>query len=140
MTKILSVLLLFFSVNSMAAGQSFWSTHTLVMIYASTCPHCHHQAEVLAPMVKSEHIAYQLFSLDNQPLPPFQQFKPTPNGLLQVAYPDGKVSYPALFIADNRSLKLYPLSYGFLDSFELKNRLEGLLTKITLYEARAYES
>jgi thiol-disulfide isomerase/thioredoxin len=124
----------------MAAQHSFWRTHTFVMIYASTCPHCHHQAEVLAPLVASENIAYTLYSLDNKPLPQFEQFRPIPNSLLQVAYPDGKVSYPALFIIDNQSLKLYPISYGFLDAYELNNRLDGLREKITQYEANTYAS
>jgi hypothetical protein len=140
MNKVLSIVLLFVSLNTMAAHNSFWQTHTLVMIYASTCPHCHHQAEVLAPLVVSENIAYKLYSLDNQPLPQFELFSPAPSGLLQVAYPDGKVSYPALFIVANQSLKLYPLSYGFLDAYELTNRLEGLKEKITQYEANTYES
>lgn len=140
MNKVLSIVLLCISINTMAAQHSFWRTHTLVMIYASTCPHCHHQAEVLAPLVTSENIVYQLYSLDNQPLPQFKQFSPAPRGLLQAAYPDGRVSYPALFIVSNQSLKLYPLSYGFLDSYELNHRLEGLLEKITHYEANTYES
>lgn len=140
MSKVLSIVLLFVSLNTMAAQNSFWRTHTLVLIYASTCPHCHHQADVLAPLVTSENIIYQLYSLDNQPLPQFKQFSLAPNGLLQVAYPDGKVSYPALFIVANQSLKLYPLSYGFLDAYELKNRLQGLKEKITQYEANTYAS
>lgn len=140
MNKLLSMVLLFVSLNTMAAAHSFWSDHTLVMIYASTCPHCHHQADVLAPLLRSENIAYQLYSLDNQSLPPFKQFNPIPKGLLGVAYPNGKVSYPALFIVANQSLQLYPLSYGFLDAYELKNRLDGLREKITQYEAHTYES
>ncbi|ERH42940.1 hypothetical protein N751_16210 [Legionella pneumophila str. Leg01/11] len=140
MNKVLSLVLLCVSLNTMAGQNSFWRTHTLVMIYASTCPHCHHQAEVLAPLVQSENIAHQLFSLDNQPLPQFKQFSLAPSGLLQAAYPDGKVSYPALFIVANQSLKLYPLSYGFLDTYELNNRLLGLKEKITQYEANTYES
>lgn len=140
MNKVLTIILLFVSLNTLAAQNAFWRTHTFVMIYASTCPHCHHQAEVLAPLVTSENIAYMLYSLDNKPLPQFEQFNSAPNGLLQVAYPDGKVSFPALFIVANQSLKLYPLSYGFLDSYELKNRLEGLKAKIAQYEANTYAS
>lgn len=134
------MVLLFASLNTMAAQHSFWRTHTFVMIYASTCPHCHHQAEVLAPLLASENIIYQLYSLDNKPLASFEQFGRAPNGLLQVAYPDGNVSYPALFIVANQSLQLYPLSYGFLDSDELKNRLEVLQEKIIQFEANSYAS
>lgn len=143
MSKILRVLssaLLLASFSTMAAEPAFWRTHTLVMLYASTCPHCHHQAEVLAPMVLSKRIVYQLYSLDNQPLPQFKQFSSAPSSLLQAAYPDGRVSYPALFIVANQSLKLYPLSYGFLDAYELNNRLIGLKEKITRYEDNQYES
>lgn len=140
MNKIVCSLLLFLSLNTSAASPSFWGTHTLVMIYASTCPHCHHQAEVLAPMLQSGAVAYQLYSLDNQPLPPFKGYRPAPTRLLQAAYPDGKVSYPALFVLTNQSLKLYPLSYGFLDSYELRNRLLELSQRITQYEANTYAS
>lgn len=140
MTKILGYLLLLVSVNALGANPVFWKNHTLVMIYESHCPHCHHQAEVLAPLVGSENIAYQLFSLNNQPLPQFKRFKPTPEGLLQAAYPDGKVTYPALFIVENQSLRLYPLSYGFLDAYALKARIEDLRIKIILFEANTYES
>lgn len=140
MNKVLSMVLLFLSLNTMAATNAFWHTHTLVMIYASTCPHCHHQAAVLAPMVQSENIVYQLYSVDNKPLSPFKQFSVAPDGLLQVAYPDGTRSFPALFIASNQSLKLYPLSYGFLDAYALQNRLYELTEKITQYEANTDEA
>ncbi len=140
MNKLVSIVLLFVSINTMAAQNAFWRTHTFVMIYASTCPHCHHQAQVLAPLLARENIAWKLYSLDNQPLPQFEQFSLAPDGLLQTAYPDGKVSYPALFIVSNQSLKLYPLSYGFVDSYELQNRIEGLRAKIIQYEANTYAS
>lgn len=141
MNKGISILvLLFFNLNTMAAVNSFWRNHTLVMIYASTCPHCHNQSKVLAPLVTTQNIAYKVYSVDNQPLPEFKQFSSVPDGLLQAAYPDQNVTYPALFIVSNQSLKLYPLSYGFLNAYELSNRIDVLKDKINQYEANTYAS
>jgi F plasmid transfer operon protein len=141
MTRIIATLLMVVSINGFCAKElSFWKTHTFVMIYSSQCPHCHRQASVLAPIFESFDIPHMLFSIDGKALPAFENFQKAPVALLQAAYPDGRAVYPATFIIENNTLRLYPLAKGFLNEQELKERVGGLAQKIVQFEGDSYEA
>lgn len=113
---------------------SFEENHHLVFFFASTCPHCHHFAPVLKKWVDSHHYQVGAYSFDGQPLPEFLQVLKPDNALLQAAFQNETIRYPALFLANNQTGDLYPVAIGALEEAELDERLQHLIPKVMTYE------
>lgn len=102
------------------------SQYQLVLFFSSKCPYC----VKFAPVVKSYGLKNKLpieaVSLNHQPLSEF----PTPTlatqDMIDLAYQGKTVVYPALFLADTKLKRLYPISYGALSQHELEERMEKL--------------
>lgn len=126
--------------NGSYATTAFFKTHTLVFFFSSQCPYCRE----FSPVVKAVADKYQArvlaLSFDNQPLEGFSQFKPVTTQWVNAAYAGKPITYPALFVANNKDYLLYPVSYGAMNADELESRLEALQQKINAYESRSRRS
>lgn len=123
------------SIQGHAGSRSdFWDEHAVLMIYSSTCPYCHKQAQVLAALKKDTSLPLMLYGVDDKPLAPFKNYQKADMGLLKSAFPDGKTHFPALFIVNRQNLNLYPLSKGFLGMRAFINRTSVLAKKIIAHE------
>lgn len=113
---------------------NFEEKHHFVFFFASTCPHCHNFAPVLKKWTDSHHYQVGAYSFDGQPLPEFSQVLKPDNILLQAAFQNETIRYPALFLVNNQTGNLYPVAIGELQEAELDERLQHLIPKVMTYE------
>ncbi len=113
---------------------AFFYTHGFVFFFASTCPYCHQFSPVLSRVANDFGAKVLPLSFDNQPLPEFKDFLPATSDWTTIAFKNQSIHYPALFIANQRTQMLYPVSIGSLNERELTTRLEELIPKIIVYE------
>lgn len=102
------------------------SQYQLVLFFSSKCPYC----VKFAPVVKSYGLKSKLpieaVSLNHEPLKEFPEPTLATQDMIDLAYQGKTVVYPALFLADTKSKRLYPISYGALSQYELEERMERL--------------
>lgn len=115
---------------------SFFASHTLVLFYASTCPHCHEFAPVVRDWVRRHQATIIPLSFDNQPLAQFPQFLPATPEWVDAAFASRPITYPALFVVNQQNHVLYPVAFGSMAPSALEARMEALLAKIKTYERR----
>ena len=112
----------------------FFDTHVLVFFFASTCPHCHEQAPVLAHWAHEFGVRVDARSFDDKPLPGFEGQQPATKDLVDAAFAGRPIRYPALFVMNEATGVLYPASFGVLNEIELQARMDVLIPKIMQYE------
>lgn len=117
-------------------NQGFFRDHVLVLFYSSSCPHCHEFAPKLNRWAVTHEARVLPLSFDNKPLPEFPDFLPATRDWVNVAFADRPISYPALFVINNKTNVLYPVSVGFMEIDELEARMHVLVPKIQSYEKR----
>lgn len=126
------------SVSTSAANTSpsasFFKTHHIVFFFASTCPHCHHQAPVLARWASAIGAPIDARSFDDKPLVGFVGHQAVTKDLVDAAFAGKPISYPALFIMNEENHALYPVAFGALDDIQLQARMDALILKIIQYE------
>ena len=113
---------------------SFQQNHRLVFFFSSTCPHCHNFAPVLKKWVDDNQYAVDAFSFDGKPLPEFSNVLTPDNQLLQAAFQNETIRYPALFVVNTQTANLYPVAKGELNFQELHERMQILVPKIIDFE------
>ena len=113
---------------------SFQQNHRLVFFFSSTCPHCHNFAPVLKKWVDDNQYAVDAFSFDGKSLPDFSNVLTPDNQLLQAAFQNETIRYPALFVVNTQTANLYPVAIGELNFQELNERMQILVPKIIDFE------
>lgn len=117
-----------------ASKPQFFKHHQLLFFFASTCPHCHKAAPSLKAWADMHHANVMAVSFDKQTLPEFPQMVEVPDTLIQAAYSEQAITFPALFIINNQTNQLYPAMMGEWTKSELEHRLKILIAKIERYE------
>lgn len=112
----------------------FQQNHRLVFFFSSTCPHCHQFAPVLKKWVDDNQYAVDAFSFDGKPLAEFSNVLTPDNQLLQAAFQNETIRYPALFVVNTQTANLYPVAIGELNFRELHERMQILIPKIIDFE------
>jgi type-F conjugative transfer system pilin assembly thiol-disulfide isomerase TrbB len=112
----------------------FQQNHRLVFFFSSTCPHCHQFAPVLKKWVDDNQYAVDAFSFDGKSLPEFSNVLTPDNQLLQAAFQNETIRYPALFVVNIQTANLYPVAIGELNFQELHERMQILVPKIIDFE------
>lgn len=135
-------MILFFSlflVSSIGIGSTesaFFHKHSLVFLFASTCPHCHDEAPILADWAVRHEANVLAFSFDDKPLPEFPNARSVTKDLVEAAFSGQAIRYPALFVMNNNTHALYPVAFGALNQTELHDRMRILLPKIQQFEQK----
>lgn len=124
----------FASSSSDASKNSFFNTHQVVFFFASTCPYCHKQAPILKQWADKYGVLIDARSFDDKGLPEFENQKPVTSALVEAAFRNQEITYPALFIMNQKTKSLYPAAIGALTEDELEFRMKNLVKKITQYE------
>lgn len=114
--------------------KSFFKEHRIVFFYASTCPHCHQFAPILNSWAKQNKIEVLPLAFDNQLLAEFPNFLPATTEWINAAYQEKPIQYPALFVLNSKTKKLYPVGFGAMTQDELSYRMQRLIPKIDAYE------
>jgi type-F conjugative transfer system pilin assembly thiol-disulfide isomerase TrbB len=128
-----------FLVSSIGIGSiesSFFHKHSLVFLFASTCPHCHDEAPILADWAASHQAQVHAFSFDDKSLPEFPNARSVTKDLVDAAFSGQPIRYPALFVMNNKTYTLYPVAFGALNQTELHDRIMILLPKIQQFEQK----
>lgn len=120
--------------SALATSTSFFQTHGFVFFFASTCPYCHQFSPILKSVTESLNAEVLPLSFDNQPLPEFTHVLPATSDWVTTAFQNSPIHYPALFIANPKTHRLYPVSTGALNEMELIARIKALIPKIIAYE------
>ena len=118
-----------------ASREQFFQTHGFVFFFASTCPYCHQFSPVLSQVSTALHARVLPLSFDNVPLPEFKEVMPATSDWVTAAFQNEAIHYPALFIANPKTLELYPVSIGALTEVELTTRILELVPKIIAHES-----
>ena len=118
------------------AQSAFFQTHRILFFFASTCPYCHKEAPILKQWINLHGASVLAYSFDGEGLPEFPTPQPMETSLVNAAFQNHAIQYPALFILNVGTNAIYPVSMGALDEAELDERLQHLLPKIVMYEAR----
>ena len=113
---------------------SFFVKHRLLFFFASTCPYCHQFAPIMKNVAKRFNAKISAYSFDDKALTAFPDFKVPPIELVTAAFQNREITCPALFILNEETKGIYPVSFGFLDSIELTERLNIVKTKIEKFE------
>lgn len=114
----------------------FYSTHSVVFFFASSCPHCHRQAPIIKEWAHTHQATLDAYSLDHKPIPDFQTPLVASRQLIDVAFKGQSIRYPALFILNTSNGVLYPVAFGALNRVELAERMQQIMIKIKSYEMR----
>ena len=114
----------------------FFKEHALFFFFASTCKFCHLFAYVLKEFTEQHNITILAFSLDNKPIQAFPNFLPPTTELINAAFKDQPISYPAIFIANPKNALLYPVAFGAMAREELDDRIREIIAKVKDYERR----
>lgn len=77
----------------------------------------------------NEYFAYVGLSL-----PEFPDIHALNTSLVNVAFQGNAIQYPALFIINQQTQAIYPVSIGALSEVELNERFQQLIPKIIAYE------
>ena len=112
----------------------FFVKHRLLFFFASTCPYCHQFAPTLKNVAKRFNAKISAYSFDDKALTVFPDFSVPPIELVTAAFQNREITYPALFVLHEETKTIYPVSFGFLDSIELTERLNIVKTKIEKFE------
>ena len=123
----------FSSTNSSA---SFFNSHALIFIFASTCPHCHRFAPIVKYFSEKNQARVLAISLNNTPLEEFPDFKKPSPELMGATFGGQAITYPALFLLNKNTKAIYPVSVGSMTSEELNDRMAVLIPKIVAYESK----
>jgi type-F conjugative transfer system pilin assembly thiol-disulfide isomerase TrbB len=115
----------------------FFQKHSLVFLFASTCPYCHDEAPILADWAANHQAKVLAFSFDDRSLPEFPNASPVTKELVDVAFSGQPIHYPALFVMENETNTLYPVAFGALNQTELNDRMMILLPNIQQFEQKA---
>lgn len=114
----------------------FFKDHALVFFFSSQCPYCQQFAPIVKQYALKNGASILALSFDNQPVDPFVDFIPVTTEWINEAYAGQPITYPALFIVNQRSHLLYSVAFGAMESQALEERLIDIKTKILRYEAR----
>lgn len=117
-----------------AWDKDFFETHQMVFFFASTCPHCHNVSPHLKRWADEHHAVVQAFSFDNKPLPEFFEFSEASREIVDAAYEKRSIEYPALYIVNMDTYRLYPVVIGEFTQPQLEKRMQDLIQKIKRYE------
>lgn len=112
----------------------FQQNHRFVFFFSSTCPHCHNFAPVLKKWADDNQYAVDAFSFDGKSLPGFSNVLTLDNQLLQAAFQNETIRYPALFVVNTQTANLYPVAIGELNFQALHERMQILVPKIIDFE------
>ncbi len=116
------------------ASTPFFKNHVLLFFFASSCPHCHHQAPILKDWANNHGVTVDARTLDDKPLPEFPTTIAASASLVETAFRGNSIRYPALFVMNPSSGALYPVAIGSMSSDELNTRMQALVPKIIAYE------
>lgn len=112
------------------------SEYKLVLFYSNKCPYCIKFAPVLKRYSENSQLSVEAISLTEQTLPEFPNSVYATQEMIDLAYQGRPVIYPALFVANPKTHKIYPVSFGMLDDGALKSKMDSLLPKIKQYEGK----
>jgi thiol-disulfide isomerase/thioredoxin len=129
---LISIAILIFNLNP-AFAINFNAKHAILFFYAASCPHCQTTAPELAAFAEDFGIRVRPLALDNQPIYPFNDFTIPDEALVRTVFQE-KIRYPALFLVNTDTLKIYPLSVGAMNYQELTQRFLSLQDKVETYE------
>ena len=135
--KMIGVIVLFFLVGADAKADvfhDFFKNHRILFFFASTCPYCHQQAPILKAWSSHHDAVIEAYSFDGLPLQEFSNIHALNTALVNVAFQGSAIRYPALFIINQQTQAIYPVSIGALSEVELSDRFRQLISKIMAYE------
>lgn len=132
--KILSIILLLVSVSSQAQVGGFWDNHELVMLFSSQCPHCQNMGGTLSRFLKHSPLPFRGLSIDGRGVKGIPSFERVTPDFIKAAFNHRDVVYPATFILETQTLKIYPLAVGELSEQALTERINILVPKIRRFE------
>jgi type-F conjugative transfer system pilin assembly thiol-disulfide isomerase TrbB len=118
--------------------EDFFTHHVLIFFFSSRCSYCQQFAPIIKQWSRAHGASILALSFDNQALPSLSDFMPVTTEWINKAYADQAITYPALFIANQRSHQLYPVAFGAMDAQALEQRLTDIKAKIVRYEARGH--
>lgn len=121
-----------------SASTPFFKNHVLLFFFASSCPHCHHQAPILKDWANNHGVIVDARTLDDKPLPEFPTATTATAALVETAFRGNSIRYPALFVMNPSSGALYPVAIGSMTTDELNTRMQVLIPKIIAYEQGAH--
>jgi thiol-disulfide isomerase/thioredoxin len=129
---LISIAILIFNLNLVFAA-NFYSKHEILFFYAASCPHCQTTAPELYAFSRAFGIRVRPLALDNKPIYPFTDFTIPDESLVRTVFQE-KIRYPALFLVNTDTFKIYPLSVGAMNYQELTQRFLSLQDKVEHYE------
>ncbi len=120
--------------QSALANNGFWSHHKVLFIFSSQCPHCQKMGPVMKQWIDNSGVPFEGVSIDGQGLPSIAQFSYPSQDLMQAAFPNGQIVYPASFILNTDNYQLFAIGLGAMDYQTLNARVNTLMPKIISYE------
>ncbi|MDF1756923.1 MAG: type-F conjugative transfer system pilin assembly protein TraF [Legionellaceae bacterium] len=121
-------------ISESITDDAFFKEHEFVFFFSSNCPHCKTAAPILKNFAVSHGINVNAYTIDNKTLPDFIDANPPTTELINEAFKDNNIQYPALFIINKSTSALYPVAIGALSSNELNTRMQSIVSKIKDYE------
>lgn len=123
-------------IENKKSPKPFFKDHVLLFFFSSTCPYCHRFSPILNAFAKKRGIKVIPLSFNGQGLAHFNRFYPVTDEWVKLAFPNGNIRYPALFILNEKNHFLYPVAVGFMSNHELENTMHRLMPKINAFEKR----
>lgn len=134
--KIWTCVLMLLTSQLAVAQEPFFKDHALVLFFSSQCTYC----QQFAPIVKQWAVVHAApvlaLSFDNQPLDSFPNARPATTQWINAAYAGKPITYPALFVANQKRSLLYPVAFGAMGYDEMDLRFNQIKSKIEAYESR----
>lgn len=134
MIKKILFFILFLSGTALNAQQGFWQKHKIVMLFSSQCPHCQNMGPVVSRFLAKTALPFKGLSIDGQGVYGVASYERVSPDFIKAAFNERDVVYPALFIIENETLRLYPLAIGEISEEDLGARINILTPKIIQFE------
>lgn len=135
--KIPLVILLLISMSIRAQG-IFWDNHELVMLFSSQCPHCQNMGITMSRFLNKSSIPFRGLSIDGKGVVGIPSYERVTPSFIKAAFNNQNIVYPATYILEKKTLKLYPLAIGELSEDQLGERMKILIPKIKQFEFGGY--
>lgn len=108
------------------AKLKFLSKHYgLFFVFKSSCPYCHRFAPIVKEFASTFGFEVKAISADGGVINDFKNAS-RDNGALKVINPQGV--YPALFLANPKTMQIIPIAWGMVSITELKENCRYILT------------
>lgn len=122
-----------------AYHQISMNPYALLLVYRASCPHCRRFDPIVVHYAKAHHLPIYGLTVSMQTFPNIVSKPLTPTLMRQLFGDESRgIKVPSLFLVNTKTKHVFPVSVGEMSLFELNQRMQALMPKVTQYEKQMH--